>query len=199
MLEYEAEVAALEAKFAGKLGGNVVFYGSSSIRLWPGLARAFPGIAIENLGFGGSTLEACAAYFERLVVPRAPRSVLVYAGDNDLALDSTPENVWNSLRLLLDAHEAHFLEIPLAFLSLKPSPAREPLRELIESTNEWCKRETWDRANVQWVEIFSPMLDEHGAPRSELYAPDELHLSRAGYELWNEVLRREIAWLNTKL
>ena len=195
MSEHEAEVAALEAKFAANPGGNVVFYGSSSIRLWPGLKRAFPDVTIENLGFGGSTLRECAAFFERLVVPRAPRAILIYAGDNDLALGASPEEVWNLLQQLLDGRDVHLGAVPLSFLSLKPSPSRENLRAFVDEANEWCQREIWNRERAQWIDVASSMTDEHGQPRRELYAPDGLHLSRAGYELWNEVLRREVSFL----
>ena len=45
-----------------------MFYGSSSIRLWDTLAEDIdPGVV--NLGFGGSTLQACDYFFERLVRP----------------------------------------------------------------------------------------------------------------------------------
>ena len=60
-----------------------VFYGSSSIRLWITLAEDFDP-RVLNLGFGGSTLEACDYFFSRLVMPVSPRSLLLYAGDNDL-------------------------------------------------------------------------------------------------------------------
>ncbi len=193
--EYEAEIAALEAKFHNRSTGNVVFYGSSSMRLWPRLSRDFPGVEIENFGFGGSTLEQCAHYFERLIVPRAPRAIVFYGGDNDLFLGACPESVWNSLRAMLDARDAVLGAIPLAFLSIKPSPARLELWPMVTECNEWCWREIEARDGAQWVDISSAMLDENRAPRRELYAPDSLHLSRAGYALWREILAREVSWL----
>lgn len=94
--EYEAEIAALETKFAGKPGGNVVFYGSSSIRLWPRLQHDFSELSVENWGFGGSTLRDCADFFGRAMVPRKPRALVFYAGDNDLARGASPDDVWNA-------------------------------------------------------------------------------------------------------
>ena len=57
---YESEVRALEQKTLSRVNGNhpPVFYGSSSIRLWATLAEDFDP-RVLNLGFGGSTLEAC--------------------------------------------------------------------------------------------------------------------------------------------
>jgi hypothetical protein len=72
--EYEAEIAALEAKYAAQPTGSIIFYGSSSMRLWLRLARDFPAIPIENWGFGGSTLAQCAPLFRACY--SAPKAAL---------------------------------------------------------------------------------------------------------------------------
>ena len=194
--EFEAEIAALERKFASQTGENLVFYGSSSIRLWPALKREFPAHAIENLGFGGSTLADCVHFFERLVAPRAPKQLVFYAGDNDLALGASVADVWEALAALLDARETHLGAIPFAFLGFKPSPARAQLLDSFREANEWCAREIAGRENCVWVEIFAPMLDSNNQPRPELFLSDQLHLSRAGYDLWNAALKRDVDWLD---
>jgi len=193
----ELEIEKLEQKFAGKSGGNVVFYGSSSIRLWPGLNRAFPDVAIDNLGFGGSTLDVCTHFFERLVVTRAPRGIVFYAGDNDLFLGATPQDVWSSLSEMLDLRDKHLGAIPFAFLSIKPSPARQQLLPPIEEANEWCQREIWNRENAFWVDVFNPMMVGNSTEseiQPQLFLGDRLHLSRAGYDLWNKILREEASF-----
>lgn len=200
-LEYEPEIAALEAKYDGKPTGNVVFYGSSSMRLWPRLSSDFPAVTVENFGFGGSTLAQCAHYFERLMGPRQPRALVFYGGDNDLALGASPEDVWQSLRALMDARDRLSGVMPLAFLSIKPSPARLELLPAVIECNEWCWREIESRNNAQWVDVFGAMMapnqDPNQAPRPELFAPDGLHLSRAGYALWREILTCEVPWLSS--
>ena len=193
--EYLAQLETLEAKHRDKPRGNIIFFGSSSIRLWPGLARNFPDVTIENWGFGGSDLSDCAEAFERFIVPRAPSGLVIYAGDNDLARGQTPQQVWESLCALMNARDELLGEVQTAFISLKISPARLNLRAQIEEANQWCQREIWSRANAQWVDVATAMLGADDQPRRELFVKDELHLSRAGYALWNEVLRREVSWL----
>ncbi len=190
--EHLAELEKLEAKYRDKPGGNIVFFGSSSIRLWPGLWRAFPDVVIENWGFGGSNLSDCAESYARFIAPRRPRALVIYAGDNDLARGASPSDIWEALAALLNGCGD---ELPTAILSLKLSPSRAELRGQIEQANEWCERETWARENVQWVDIVAPMSDANGEPRGELFVQDGLHLSRAGYDVWNEVLAREVNWL----
>ncbi len=96
---YEDEVRMLEREREADPGpaDPVAFYGSSSIRLWDDIAADLGDPRIVNLGFGGSTLAACAHYFGRVVVPYRPRSVVVYAGDNDLGDGrSTPRSSTSS-------------------------------------------------------------------------------------------------------
>lgn len=192
MNPFDPDIAALERKYASQPTGQLVFYGSSSVRLWPFLGREFPDQKIENWGFGGSNLSDCAHFFERAIVPRAPKGIVFYAGDNDLATGHLPEQVWESLRTLLDVKEARLPQTPLAFLSLKPSPSRLELRAQIEQTNEWCEREIASRPNAVWVDVFTLMLGEDGWGRRELFMPDLLHLSRAGYSVWNAALKGEV-------
>ena len=97
---YEAEVQALErARVHCASGHPPVFYGSSSLRLWDTLAEDFDP-SVLNLAFGGSTLEACDYFFARLIPPVAPRSLLLYAGDNDLGDGRSVDNVFARFRSL---------------------------------------------------------------------------------------------------
>ena len=128
-------------------------------------------------------------------MPRQPSGLVIYAGDNDLARGAAPEAVWESLRALMNLRDEKLDAVQTAFLSLKISPARAELRAQIEQTNAWCQREIWARQNAHWVDVAAPMLGPNEQPRRALFMKDGLHLSRAGYDVWNEVLRREVSWL----
>src|SRR5580698_11490568 len=125
---YEDEVRALEQSLASsvKEAHPPVFYGSSSIRLWDTLAEDFDP-RVVNAGFGGSTLEACDHYFERLVQPLHPRSLLLYAGDNDLGDGRSVQQVLGWFRSLADKVADLAGPIPFGFVSIKPSPARRTI------------------------------------------------------------------------
>jgi lysophospholipase L1-like esterase len=185
---YEEEVRSIESRHEphSTSGRAVAFYGSSSIRLWSSLAADLGDPRIVNLGFGGSTLAACAHYFERLVVPRRPGSMVLYAGDNDLGDGRSPVDVLGSFRELTRKLDIHLGPIPLAFISIKPSPARGPLIDSIRAANEMVRRELTLRPNTRYVDVFGPMLGTEGRPRREFYAEDGLHLSSDGYRLWAE-------------
>jgi len=186
---YESEVQALERSRVSRVNGNrpPVFYGSSSIRLWETLAEDFDPCVL-NLGFGGSTLEACDYFFPRLVQPVHPRSLLIYAGDNDLGDGRSVDLVFKSFRSLANKVSASLGAIPFGFVSVKPSPIRGGVHANIRCFNELVRREIESRPSGYYVDVFSAMLDETGKPRAALFLGDGLHLSREGYRLWGRVL-----------
>jgi lysophospholipase L1-like esterase len=187
---YEADVRALERDSAARVNGHrpPVFYGSSSIRLWDTLADDLAP-AVLNLGFGGSTLEACDFYFSRLVPPVRPRSLLLYAGDNDLGDGRTVEQTLASFISLADKVAASLPAIPFGFISVKPSPARYPIIDRTRSFNELVRREIESRPAGYYVDVFSPMLNAAGKPSPQYFLEDGLHLNREGYRLWGRLLQ----------
>ena len=187
---YEAEVSALEALQIRRpqFDERIAFYGSSSIRLWSSLAEDFPGLPVLNLGFGGSTLAACAHFFERVVVPCRPRALVFYAGDNDLGDGLRPEQVLRSLQQLRQKVIGYRPTLPFAFLSIKPSPARWPIRERIRQANQLVQAEFADWPSAHYIDIYPHMLGADGTPRPELFADDGLHLSAKGYQVWSRVV-----------
>ncbi len=186
---FESEVQVLERTTVSQASGNrpPVFYGSSSIRLWDTLAEDFDR-AVLNLGFGGSTLEACDYFFARLVWPLRPRSLVVYAGDNDLGDGRTVEGVLRSFHSLADKVAASLGAIPFGFVSVKPSPARYGICDRIRRLNDLVRGEVESRPSGYYVDVFSAMVDKTGKPRTEFFLEDGLHLSREGYRLWGRVL-----------
>ena len=187
---YEEEVRALERRLieSPPPKGPVVFYGSSSMRMWESLEDDFRQVGALNLAFGGSTLEACAWFFERLVVPCGPRAMVCYAGDNDLGDGRTPDEVMASFRKLLAKVDAFFPDIPFTMLSIKPSPARWHLKEQIGCSNEAMRRELQGRAAGYFIDIFPAMLGSDGRPDASLFLEDGLHVSLKGYLVWKRLL-----------
>ena len=171
----------------------VLFSGSSSILLWDTLSADFPDIPVVNRGFGGSLLSDSVYYFESIVVPIAPRAVVFYAGDNDLAFGKSAARVVENFRSLAELMSTQCPNSPLFFISIKPSPARWNLIEEIRDANRQIEDICRDHDQLHFVNIESSMLDESGQPRADFYIEDELHLSATGYAAWTSVLRPLLA------
>ena len=187
---YETEVRELEnARVEQRLPDNpVVFYGSSTIRLWESLVEDLANPRALNLGFGGSTLEACAYFFERLVLPVEPCSLVVYAGDNDLGDGRSPQEVLSFFRALAAKVDRDLGGIEFAFISIKPSPARFNIIDRIRMANRLIHEDIKLRRRGYFIDIFDAMLDPEGNPQRKLFSEDGLHMSRRGYRLWAKLL-----------
>lgn len=187
---FESEIQRFEAmdRESPPASGGIVFVGSSSFRLWPDVARDFPGVAVINRGFGGSTLPEVIHYAPRIVVPYKPRLVVVYAGDNDIADGRTPAQVASDWRAFAALVGRELPEARVAFVSIKPSPSRWALVERVREANRLVQAEVARDPRQAYVDVFTPMLGANGRPRPELFADDSLHMTPAGYALWRERL-----------
>ena len=193
MVWYEAEVRQLEAKLKAlpAASDRVVFYGSSSIRLWTTLAQDFPQINTLNIGFGGSTLAACAWFFERLVLPTTPKSLVFYAGDNDLGDGRHPEEVYLFFCSFAEKMRRSLPDVPVSFLSIKISPARWNMVDQIRYANQLIANEIGKQVGYQYIDMTTPLLGTDGQPCRKFFETDGLHLSQAGYRVWQQVIQQQ--------
>jgi len=173
--------------------GAVLFVGSSSIVLWKDLADAFPSTKVINRGFGGSEIADSIHYIDRIVAPYQPKMVVLYAGDNDLANGKTPQRVFEDYREFVTRIRYKLPEIRIAFIAIKPSPARWYLIQKVRAANEMIETYTSQGGDLIYLDVFTPMLGADGKPREELYAEDKLHLSAEGYRLWRSLIAPHIA------
>jgi lysophospholipase L1-like esterase len=183
-----AAFAAADLKKSPAPGG-VLFVGSSSIRLWDNLETEFQDARVIKRGFGGSRLTDCVKLLDRLVIKYRPRTVMLYAGDNDLAEGSTPEDVLNRVKAFTDGVHSRLPETQVTFISIKPSPARRALVSKAHAANKLVQEYAALHPKVDYIDVFTPMLAEDGSPRRDLFRKDALHLNEAGYALWRSIIR----------
>lgn len=194
MLWYEDEIQRLETQRAAlTYKPNTLCYGSSSIRQWTSLADDFRSLQPVNLGFGGSTLAACAWFFNRVTDGYQPDRIIVYAGDNDLADGRHPQEVAISFEYLTKRVKERYNHVPCYFISLKPSIARWGLVDQFRDTNELINADIEkNHPDWHWVDIFTPMLNKDGKPNADYFIADGLHLNEKGYQLWSSILQSAI-------
>ena len=188
---WDAAFAAFAADDAAhpRPAGGVLFVGSSSIRLWNDLEEEFKDLPVViKRGFGGSQLSDCVKHLNRLVVRYRPRTVLVYAGDNDLAAGSTPAEVFKRFTAFVEGVHQELPDTEIVYISIKPSPSRIDLLPLIQATNKLIRDYADAEGKVDFVDVYTAMLDASGKPRRELFRADALHLNAEGYALWKRVI-----------
>jgi lysophospholipase L1-like esterase len=189
--QWEESIAAFAAADRKELPppGGVVFVGSSSIRLWTDLEKQLSDTdGVINRGFGGAKLSDCTRYLDRVVLPYTPRLIVVYAGDNDLAEGREPKEVFNELVRFVERVRKSLPDTQIKYISIKPSPARVALLPKARAANNLIRQFASAGNHLDFIDVFTPMVDAAGQPRRELFQADALHLNSAGYKLWATII-----------
>jgi lysophospholipase L1-like esterase len=190
---WEKEIASLEAldKQSPPAKGGVLFVGSSSIRLWD-LKKHFPDLNATNHGFGGSQIVDSTYFADRLVFACQPKTVVLYAGDNDIASGKSPEQVIDDFKKFAAVIHEKLPETRILYISIKPSAARWKLIDKIRAANAGIEEMTRGDKRFGFIDVHPPMLGDDGMPRKELLLDDGLHLSAAGYEIWTKLVQAKV-------
>jgi lysophospholipase L1-like esterase len=171
--------------------GALLFVGSSSIRLWNSLADDFPAHQVINRGFGGSTLPDLEYYLPDIVLPYKPRQIIIYSGENDIASGKvSAEELLARFDRIFTAIRQEMPQVPILYISMKPSPSRLQFQPLLQTANALLQDYLSQQPHTAWVDVFTPMLDESGQPRPELFIEDQLHMNEEGYRIWAEKVER---------
>ena len=168
----------------------IVFIGASSIVRW-NLRESFPELGPQaiNRGFGGSLAPDSVRYADRIVIPYKPRMVVFYAGDNDVEANHTPAQIAGDFAAFERKVHAALPDTQIVFISIKPSIRRFPWIEQIKGANALVKQYCATHPHLTFVDIVPQMLGADGKPRKELLVEDGLHMTPAGYKIWNDALR----------
>jgi lysophospholipase L1-like esterase len=186
---FEQEVTSLEDRRIEFSQRPIIFYGSSSIRRWKTLRQDFVGYPVVNCGFGGARLSDCVQYVSRLVLRLKPAAVVLYAGDNDLAQGALPEQAFASFRDLYRALRGYSEQMPIAYISVKPSPDRIRYIDNILRFNQMVQAFLQNQPATKYIDIYTAMLGPDQKPNPALFVQDQIHLSDLGYQ----ILRRDVS------
>ena len=195
---WDKDIAAFQAedKANPPPPGSVLFVGSSSIRFWKSLSEDFPFVHTINRGFGGSDLDDSVYFADRIVTPYKAKAIVVYAGDNDIMGGDTPEGVRDDFIAFVGKVRKAQPNVPIAFIAIKPSVARQALLPKIREANALVRSYAATQTGVAYLDVFTPMLGKDGQPQSRWFIADGLHMNRQGYALWIGVVR---PWLDATL
>jgi lysophospholipase L1-like esterase len=173
--------------------GGIVCVGSSSIAGWHETARKdFAPLPVVTRGIGGGTMNDALHYVDRMVVRHHPHSVVLYAGENDLADGISPTQVRDKFQAFAAAVHAKLPNTRIFVISIKPSPARAALWPKMEQTNRLLRDACSADPRLEYVSVVEPMLGSDGRPRAELFRADHLHMNAKGYAVWRDTIRPRV-------
>jgi len=79
-------------------------------------------------------------------------------------------------------------QVPVDFISLKPSPSRARLKSKMLEANSLIKKYLAKQKNTSFVDVYHKMLNEAGKPKPEIYVEDSLHMNAKGYAIWQKII-----------
>ena len=189
---YEASIERFEnADLLSPYPNNaILLVGSSSIGFWNNDAPAdLAPLNVISRGFGGSVMNDVLHYYERVVLKYAPRAIVLYEGDNDLAWGLSPATILNQLASLIANLDRDLPNTRLYLVDIKPSTSRSHLWILAQEVNNGFASIAKADPNVFHINVAAFLLDDNGNIRKDIYRSDDLHLNEAGYDIWAEVIR----------
>ena len=171
--------------------GQILFTGSSSFTYWKDVNEYFPGYHILNRGFGGSTLPDLIRYTQEVVFPYQPRQIVIYCGENDFASSDTVSvpTVVQRFKSLFALIRSKYPDVPLAYVSMKPSPSRAHLMPKYKEGNAQIKAFLAKQKKTDFIDVYSHMLKPDGTPIDGIWRDDKLHMIAAGYAIWQKIMQ----------
>ena len=144
---FEPEIRAFERQDSlnKTAPGQILLYGSSSMRLWNTYAEDLAGYSVVNRGFGGSEMSDAIYFFDRVVLPLRPSMILLYEGDNDISNGKkTPKQIARDFKTFMALVEEKLPDTKVAVYALRPSVAREKTmpqqRKVNAAFKKYCRK-----------------------------------------------------------
>ena len=183
MHRFEKEVLAFEAadRVAPPPQGAILLVGDSQFACWEWLHEDLPGYTIINRGISDSEMSDVVDLCDRIVFPYHPRLIVVHEGGNDVHAGKSPEQVLADCRAFVGKVRARLGDVPIIFSGLTPSPVRWDEAPIRRRANKMLKEYAHSEKNLIFVDLFDGYLGSDGRPRVDLFRPDLLHHSHAGY------------------
>ena len=171
----------------------ILFVGSSSIRFWDGLQEDMAPLVVIRRGFGGAKLSDLVHFADRIIVPYAPRAIVIHAGGNELNdvpgnQGRTPEEALADFRSLVAGIRAHLPKTPIYYLALRPSRllgARDLFLRLVRADCE-------AQPDLHYLDAGAGLALADGSVNPRLIGWDRIHLNREGYAAWAPAVRERL-------
>ncbi len=168
----------------------ILFIGSSSFTKWKDVGDYFPSHTILNRGFGGSSLPHQLMYAEEVIFKYNPKQIVIYCGENDLTSSETINGDSILLRFtrLYNLIRSRLPEVPIAYISMKPSPSREKYLPIMKEGNRLIESFIGTQKNAVFIDVFHKMFTEDGQIMSDIFLADKLHMNKKGYAIWQPLI-----------
>ncbi len=198
--DFEQEVVDIEQKNSSVDKLDILFYGSSSIRLWQTVKDDFKSYKVLNHGFGGAKLNDAIYYYDRLVKPYPSKAIVVFVGSNDMDISQKKyfhvSKTFHAFKKLYKMHEKNF-NTPFIYILITPTIRRQNMWDKTNQFNQKVLKYADKKANLHILDLTDKFLNDD-KPNELLFIKDGLHLSNDGYKIWEKAVNEKLKQLNIK-
>ena len=131
-------------------------------------------------------------YFDRMVVKYAPRTVVVYEGDNDLAKGKSLEDLAKEYEAFSNRLKMALPKTKLVYLAVRPSLARIAIVDKQKEFNLWLENYCKSQKGRFYLDMHSPFYLADGTLMPDIFVADRLHLNEKGYQIFSSEIREFI-------
>lgn len=174
-----------------KMEAPIIFYGSSTIRLWKSLNEDFKDVDVINLGFGGAYIDSLSKNFNLLINFLNPKAIVIYLGGNDLNLSLSPEQIIFKIKKFIEKINEKYPNTNIGYITIKPSVERKKKLSDIKKINKGVKLIANDFPNLVYIDVYNKLLDK-GEVTSRFLLQDGLHLNKEGYKVLTRAVKEKI-------
>ncbi len=193
---HEAHVRTVQAN-PGPL--DVLLVGDSITIQWDASwAKHFPDRKTVNIGIGGDKTQNVLWRLDHGGVDGLrPKTIVLMIGNNNMFF--TPETgvpaAARGIRTCAANLREKFPEARLIVVKILPchSPQERFYRDIIATNAALDQLSLEQDPNIRVLDLTKDFLNADGTIRAELYTPDKIHLSPAGYEAYARRLRPLLA------
>jgi len=167
----------------------ILLIGSSTFTNWKDVQSYFPDKKIINRGFGGSSLPDVINHIGNVVYPYHPKQVVIYCGENDfMAAGTTPQMVLERAKNLISLIRAKYPKVPIAYISIKPSPSRAKYIPQMKEANAMIASLISKTKRATYINTADAMYNPDGTIMQDIFLKDDLHMNAKGYAIWKKVM-----------
>jgi len=159
----------------------ILFAGDSQFYRWKTIHEDLPGYTLINRGIDSFQFRDLIHYVDRLVIPYAPRLIVLHVGGNDVHNGRTPAQVLEDFRTFVRRVRAKLPGVRIVWSSITPGPGRWDEAPQRRETNRVMREYIATQPDLGYVDLWDAMLTPDGQPREDIWVQDRVHPNHAGY------------------
>jgi len=188
---FERNVLAYEAadKTNPPPQNAILLAGDSQFFRWKTFEEDLPGYTIINRGIDSFQTSDLIYFTDRLVLPYKPRMIVMHVGGNDVNSGKSPERILEDFKTFVAKVRTVMPDVPIAFSSTTPGPARISEWEKRKQTNKLIKDYIATQQHLLFIDLWDAMLTPDGKAREDLWVADRIHPNHEGYLIRVKIMR----------